>query len=184
VTADATIWDLDGTLARLVVNWNAVAEDVLAYYDDAGVATDATGVWECYDRAVGTDHEDRVNEIIASHERDGAHHSRRLAHADRLLAEDGPHAVCSLNSEAACHVALERHGLGEHVSVVVGRDSVDGRKPAPGPLVATADALGVDVDRALFVGDSRRDELAAQRAGLAFEWVGEDRSDGVTGTQD
>jgi phosphoglycolate phosphatase len=153
------------------VNWKAVAEDLLAYYDDAGVETDASSVWESYDRAVGTEHEAAVNEIIASHEREGARRSRRLPHADRLLGDDHPVAVCSLNAEAACHVALERHDLSERVSAVVGRDSVEGRKPDPGPLVATAETLGVDVDRALFVGDSRRDEQAAERAGMAFEYV-------------
>jgi phosphoglycolate phosphatase len=179
VTADvdATIYDLDGTLARLVVNWNAVAEELLAYYDDAGVEVEATGVWACYDRAVGTEHEELVEEIIASHEREGARRSRRLRHADRLLADDRPAAVCSLNSETACHIALDRHDLADRVSAVVGRDSVAGRKPDPGPLVATAEALGVDVERALFVGDSERDELAADRAGMPFEYVGDGPTD-------
>jgi phosphoglycolate phosphatase len=179
VTADvdATIYDLDGTLARLVVNWKTVAEDVYEYYGEVGVETDAAGVWEGYDRAVGTEHEAKVNEIIASHEREGARRSRRLPHADRLLADEHPVAVCSLNSEEACHVALEDHDLAEAVSVVIGRDSVPGRKPDPGPLVATAEALGVDVDRALFVGDSRRDEVAAERAGMPFEYVGDGPTD-------
>jgi phosphoglycolate phosphatase len=59
------------------------------------------------------------------------------------------------------------------VDAVVGRDSVPARKPDPEPLLAALDALDVPPNRALFVGDSASDAEAAERAGVAFRYVGD-----------
>ncbi len=100
----------------------------------------------------------------------GAEASARLPHADHLpLAV--PTGVCSLNCEAACRTALDRHDLTPHVGSVVGRDSVATYKPDPEPLIATLRDLGADPAAALFVGDSERDAVTAERAGVDFRWV-------------
>jgi phosphoglycolate phosphatase len=54
---------------------------------------------------------------------------------------------------------------------------VDTRKPDPEPLLAAADALGVDPGDALFVGDSESDELTAGNAGTRFSYVGDGPTD-------
>jgi phosphoglycolate phosphatase len=57
------------------------------------------------------------------------------------------------------------------VDAVVGRDSVETHKPDPEPLLATLEGMGCSPDDAEFVGDSERDEVAAERAGVRFRWV-------------
>ena len=174
-TYEGIVYDLDGTLVRLDVDWDAVARDVAAVFDDAGVDVDGAGLWDML--TIADDHglADEVEATIARHEREGARTSTRLRFSDRLAdgAGDDPIAVCSLNCEEACRIALETHGLDEHVDTIVGRDSVATHKPDPEPLLAAVDALSVPAERALFVGDSPRDERTAERAGTAYRYVSE-----------
>jgi len=169
VTHDAVIYDLDGTLVRLTVDWAAVADDVRAVYADAGETPPSDGLWELLERAGEYDLREEVEAAIAAREREGARASDRLPLADDLA--DGPVGVCSLNCEAACRIALAEHGLTDRVSTVIGRDSVATHKPDPEPLVTALEALGVAPEDGLFVGDSERDLRTAEAAGVPFEYV-------------
>jgi phosphoglycolate phosphatase len=169
---DAVVFDLDGTVARLDVDWARVDREASTIVEDHGFEP-TESAWTALDVA-----EERgfggVHELLCNHERRGAERSTRLSAADDLLAlSDAGHAtaVCSLNCEAAVRIALNAHGLTEAVDVTVGRDSVATRKPDPEPLLAALRSLGVPPARALFVGDSERDAVAAERAGVAFRYV-------------
>jgi phosphoglycolate phosphatase len=173
---DAVVYDLDGTLARLAVDWALVHRDVEQTLSEHGVAAADMDLWGMLERSrEDTSLADAVEATIAEHEREGARTSERLACAERLLAHpvDLPVGVCSLNCESACRLALERHGLDERVRTVVGRDTVATEKPDPEPLLATLRGLDVDPERAVFVGDGERDEVTAERAGTAFSYVEE-----------
>ena len=165
------VYDLDGTLVTLAVNWDAVANDVIRVYEDAGIDATGAGLWSLLEDAEEHGIADAVEAAISRHEREGARRSRRCGLADELADRSVPIGVCSLNCEAACRIALEAHGLAADVDAVVGRDSVATHKPDPEPLVATLAALGVEPANALFVGDSLRDKKTANRAGVAFEYV-------------
>ncbi|RQG86186.1 HAD family hydrolase [Natrarchaeobius halalkaliphilus] len=170
---DAVVYDLDGTLVELDVDWNAVAADVLAVYDSADVEPPTTDIWDLLERAPEFDLETEAHSAVAAHEREGAPTSPRLAHADDLEERSVPVGVCSLNCETACRIALDRHGLDEAVDIVVGRDTVARQKPYPEPLLEAVDKLDAVPERTLFIGDSPSDELTAERAGTAFEYVHE-----------
>ncbi|WP_049921129.1 HAD family hydrolase [Halopiger djelfimassiliensis] len=168
---DAVVYDLDGTLVDLDVDWDAVAADVLERYESAGVEPPSTDLWKLLDGAGDPELAADVESTVAAHEREGALTAPRLARAEELLERTVPVGVCSLNCEAACRTALAEHGLADAVDVVVGRDTVATRKPDPEPLLEAVRKLGCPPDGAVFVGDSARDELTAQRAGTAFEYV-------------
>ncbi|MDQ2051626.1 HAD hydrolase-like protein [Natronolimnohabitans sp. A-GB9] len=170
---DAIVYDLDGTLVNLDVDWDAVAADVLEVYEAADVEPPSQDLWDLLGAASDDGLEAEVESTIAAHERDGAETAPRLAHADELLERTVPVGVCSLNCEAACRIALEKHDLDHAVETVVGRDTVATRKPQPEPLLEAVWELDADPEKALFVGDSARDERTAQRAGTAFEYVGD-----------
>ena len=165
------VYDLDGTLVTLAVNWDAVATDVIQVYEDSGIDATGAGLWSLLEDAEEHGIAADVEAAISRHEREGARRSRRCGLADELTEQTVPVGVCSLNCEAACQIALETHGLADDVDAVVGRDSVATHKPDPEPLLATLEALGVDPENALFVGDSPRDKETADRAGVAFEYV-------------
>lgn len=49
---------------------------------------------------------------------------------------------------------------------LIGGDSTPHTKPHPAPLLAAAEALGVEPSRCVYVGDDHRDMLAARAAGM------------------
>lgn len=173
---EAIVYDLDGTLVDLEVDWDAVAVDVREVYAAANVEPPSDGLWELLEVADDAGLADEVEAAIAAHEHDGARTSARLAHADELLERSLPAGVCSLNCERACRIALDEHALDDAVDAVVGRDTIDTWKPDPEPLLATVRALEVEPSAALFIGDSARDRRAAERAGMDFEYVDEGSS--------
>lgn len=169
---DAVVYDLDGTLVRLTVDWATLEAEIERILRDANVELSNFDAWEMLDAAESAGVGSEVESLIAAAERDGARESVRLSLADTIDTRL-PVGVCSLNCEAACRIALETHGLATHIDSVVGRDSVAERKPAPEPLLAVIESLGVNPERTLFVGDSAGDEEAATRAGTQFSYVGD-----------
>jgi len=170
---DAVVYDLDGTLVDLAVSWDTVTSDARELFAAHGHETDDS-LWQLLDTASEVGLESELEAVIADHERAGARASSRAPCATELPLTV-PTGVCSLNSESACRVALDTHDLTNTVDAVVGRDTVPERKPDPAPLVETLDRLGAG-SRAVFVGDSRRDAVAAERAGVDFEWVDADEA--------
>ena len=190
---DAIVYDLDGTLVDLPVDWAAVAQDVLDVYAEHAVKPPTTELWGLLEAAAGYGIGEEVEEAIARRERAGARESTRLPLGDRLAAradgnDDGDNndsddrngaepavGVCSLNCEAACRIAVETHGLDAAVTAaaIVGRDTVETHKPEPESLLAAVERLDSEPDHALFVGDSERDAVAAERAGVDYVWVSE-----------
>lgn len=172
---EAVVYDLDGTLVRLAVDWEAVAADVTDELAERGIDATDGDLWAMLDRAEDLGHRETVETVIADHECAGARTAERLAFADTLAdaAAQVPVGVCSLNCERACRVALEAHDLADRIEYVVGRDSVATRKPDPEPLLATVRGLSATPERTLFVGDSERDKQAAERAGTRFAYVGD-----------
>jgi phosphoglycolate phosphatase len=167
---DAVVYDLDGTLVRLAVDWDATRRDVAGRLRDAGVAVDGDSLWDLLERGQAEGYGDLVEETIAEHERAGARTAERLPTADEL-PRHVPVGVCSLNAESACRIALAEHGLAESVETVVGRDTVSTHKPDPEPLRTAIDALGATPGETLFVGDTERDARTADRAGVQFRAV-------------
>ena len=168
---DAIVYDLDGTLVHLDVDWGTVAGDVLEVYLEAAIDPPSESLWELLRVSADVGLAEDVEAAIAAHEREGAQRSRRLPLADELERREVPVGVCSLNCEAACRIALETHGLHQSVEAVVGRDTVETRKPHPAPLLETVDGLDAAPGETLFIGDSPRDEKTAERAGTDFEYV-------------
>ncbi|EMA67047.1 HAD family hydrolase [Halorubrum kocurii] len=179
---DAVVYDLDGTLVELAVDWGAVAESVLDVYAAHAMIPPTDELWGLLEAAEEYGLRDPVEEAISAHERSGARDSALLPLGGGLIeggevVGDGrrgpPAGVCSLNCEEACRVAVETHGLGDALDpdAIVGRDTVDTHKPEPESLLAAVDRLGADPSHALFVGDSRRDAVAAERAGVPFAWA-------------
>ena len=168
---EAVVYDLDGTLVDLDVDWNQVEREVGARLREVGVDPDDLETWELLDAAQDAGIGAQVNALISEHEIGGTLRSERLPTADELAEQSVPIGVCSLNCELAVRAALEKHDLDGYVDAVVGRDSVPTRKPDPGPLLAAAEALGVEPAGVLFVGDAERDAETAERAGTQFRWV-------------
>ncbi|SHK04368.1 HAD family hydrolase [Haladaptatus paucihalophilus] len=168
---DAVVYDLDGTLVRLAVDWAAAAEPIKPILREHGADADADDALDLLPVAESMGLAEEVEPHLAAAERAGARDSERLPLLDELAAADGPVGICSLNCEAACRLALDAHGVPNATDVIVGRDSVPERKPHPQPLLTAMQKLGATPERTLFVGDSDSDAETARRAGTAFRRV-------------
>lgn len=168
--ASALVYDLDGTLVRLDVDWSVVHENVTKALEENGVETNGEDLWGLLALSKETDNGPLVESIIADHERTGAHTSTRLFLADEI-PDSVPVGVCSLNCVSAVHIALETHGLEDFVSAVVGRDSLPTQKPHPEPLLSVIEELGAEPEETVFIGDSKSDAETAERAGTQFVYV-------------
>ncbi|MDD8022568.1 MAG: HAD family hydrolase [Paracoccaceae bacterium] len=74
--------------------------------------------------------------------------------------------VATNDAEASARVHLAQAGVAELFEFVVGYDSGHGAKPAPGQLLAFAQAVGVAPGAVAMVGDSLHDLHAARAAGM------------------
>ncbi len=166
------VYDLDGTLVSLDVDWGEARADTVMALREQGIPDLDQNLWELLERGQTEGFESLVERELASHEQDGARTATALPAAE-LLPHDVPTGVCSLNCESACRIALETHGLDGYIDVTVGRDTVGGRKPDPGPLLETIEKLGVSPEQTVFIGDTERDALTAERAGTDFRYVEE-----------
>ncbi len=171
---DAVVYDLDGTLVRLAVDWEAAVEPIAPIIEKRGGDADADDALDLLPVAESLGVADEIEPHLAAAECDGADDSERLPLLDEFVEAvdaDIPVAICSLNCEAACRRALRAHGVPEEVEVVVGRDSVERRKPHPQPLLTAVERLGARPGETLFVGDSESDAVTARRAGTRFRRV-------------
>ena len=77
-------------------------------------------------------------------------------------------AICSTKRRDQIERILARHALADRFDAIVGGEDVARHKPAPDALLAALERLGVEAERALYVGDHRVDAEAASHAGVAF----------------
>lgn len=168
---DAVVYDLDGTLVRLAVDWKEAAKQIKPIIRQYGGDANADDALDLLPVAEEIGVADEIEPHLASAERDGARRSERLPVMDELIESTVPVGICSLNCEAACRDALNAHNVSKDIGVIVGRDSVTERKPHPEPLLTAVNELGATPERTLFVGDSDSDEVTARRAGTAFRRV-------------
>ncbi|HEY1057534.1 MAG TPA: phosphoglycolate phosphatase [Limnobacter sp.] len=75
-------------------------------------------------------------------------------------------AVVTNKPERFTGPLLERSGIAEYFSVVVGGDTYERKKPDPLPVLKACERLGVAPADALFIGDSLNDAQAAKAAGV------------------
>ncbi len=75
-------------------------------------------------------------------------------------------AVCTNKPQRASLAILDAFDLLPHFELVLGGDLLPRRKPDPMPLLHALERLGGTRGRAVMVGDSKNDRLAARAAGM------------------
>ena len=77
-------------------------------------------------------------------------------------------ALATMSSGDVVRQILIHHGMTDYFDQVVTADDVSKVKPDPEILIKTIGLLGVEVDRALYCGDSSHDSEAAFQLGMQF----------------
>ena len=162
------VFDLDGTLVRLQVDWReaqaALGRIARTFGKDPGGRT----VWEMLREASGKEAA-ALGAALERFEIDGGRTAQPLPLADILpqwtREEVG---IVSLNGHASVDEALRVTGLTRHIGIIVAREDAAHLKPDPEPLLLCIKRLGGTPEGAVFVGDRDRDRETAQAAGTAY----------------
>ncbi len=77
-----------------------------------------------------------------------------------------PWGIVTNKPEWLAQPLLEQLGLAQRCGVLIGRDTLEQRKPHPRPLQVAAERLGVDCAKCVYVGDDERDIVAGKAAGM------------------
>lgn len=176
----AFLFDLDGTLI------DSVYQHVLAWHEALEEVGFSLGVWRIHRRigmsggllvqALGREIGQRLTpaQADALQERHGKAFARYraaiplLPGARELLQQLSrakvPYAIATSGRREGAQRALERLGVTAEIPVIT-RQEVQRAKPDPDLFLAAAERLNVPITRAMVVGDSVWDLLAARRAG-------------------
>lgn len=85
---------------------------------------------------------------------------------DTLRQKGCVHGVCTNKPHRISTQILDDLGVAGRISSVIGGDSTPHKKPDPAPVLACLADLGVGVEEAVLVGDSRIDVAAARAVGM------------------
>jgi len=191
------IWDFDGTIADLVVDWDAVARDLAALAPDACRGLDLAGAMY---RLIELGLREPAFAVLDRHESAAAYHllPRSVAWLGSMRGERRL-AVFTDNLRSTVAAILRECNLDDLFSAVIGKEDVSRFKPDPEGLRLALGALGdPDPLRCLYIGNTWRDEQAARDTGMEFlhierlgeppeeRWPGEHRNPcaGSEGTED
>ncbi|MDV4143635.1 HAD family hydrolase [Shimia sp. FJ5] len=191
---DGLLFDKDGTLFDFGATWNSWAAGMIRDFAD-GDAEMAARIAAELDFDLPSEKFLPESVVIAGTNREAAEAVARAVPGQdveemelRLMhaAADAPLApavalapfldglaglglrlgVMTNDTEYAARAHLGEAGVAEKFHFIAGFDSGFGAKPAPGPLLAFADAVQIDPARVAMVGDSTHDLIAGRAAGM------------------
>jgi len=85
----------------------------------------------------------------------------------RLVTMGIPLGLCTNKALGFARKLVTEIGLAPYFTVMTGGDSFDYQKPDPRHLIGTLDMMNCPRERAVMIGDTANDIIAAQKAGVA-----------------
>ncbi|MCJ2531533.1 MAG: HAD-IA family hydrolase [Candidatus Thermoplasmatota archaeon] len=162
------VFDLDGTLVRLRVDWGDAQADLGRITRRFGKESAGRTIWEMLREATGEE-ASALDQALRTYEMEGGARAMRLPIADVLSRlGEGAVGVVTLNCHACAEEALRSTGLSGFIGAIVARGDTTRLKPDPEPLLVCIQELGGEPGNAVFVGDRARDRETAEAAGTAF----------------
>lgn len=179
------IFDLDGTIAVLDVDWEGLKGELEADLESRyGIKANLTDFDAGLDEAcrkIGKDGIKRMYRVVERYETEHMDNMKPVEVTGKLirsLAGRGVMmAVLSSNTRIAVREALSRLGMTGMFSAVVAKEDVAVHKPDPEGILKILGRLKVDRGNALLIGDTWRDSEAGRRAGVETLLVTELESD-------
>jgi phosphoglycolate phosphatase len=180
-TIDAILFDFDGTLVRLNVNFSAMREAVLDLIVSYGAPRDGLGglfVLEMieagrefisrFGRDTQSEYETRAYEIVRGFEMEGAREGTLIDGVRGMLAETKRRGMKTGVVTRNCRDAVRTifPDIGEYCGIVVTREDVVRVKPHPDHLWTALRSLETPPPCAVMVGDHPMDIQAGRRIGL------------------
>ena len=167
----AIIFDFDGTLFQMDVDWIGMRQALHRRFPDAGFIRHGS----FHGLNVLQNSEDRsglaeAKAIIRKFESANTHHPLLDMVSFARSQKDAGVAlgIFSANSVAVIQNTLAEHDLEDVFDVVIGRESVTYRKPDPEGLLRAIDLLLARPEEALYIADGTNEVDTAAEAGVPF----------------
>lgn len=175
------IFDLDGTILRLPINYKALREELKKIFKKFGIKSEFKPLLTSIDNSVslikknfGVTIATKISLIayktLEKYELDAVRKSEMIYGAKRTLRRlkklGFKLALFSRNGKAAVVKSLRKFGLRNYFDVIVTRDDVKKQKPHPEALHKILEYLKIKPSQALVVGDHPYDIMAAKNCGI------------------
>lgn len=176
----AIIFDLDGTLMTIPVDWDSVRRELRELF---GSEEPFVPLFKAIEEKVGGRPDTRagVFSMIDKYELAVAPKSRLVDGARELLEFVGKRAslaLVTMQGRRACEELIERHGLSGRFQATLTREDSLSRSRQ---LRTAMDKLSASPERTFFVGDRMNDANEARRVNLQVALVGGRRPDDLPG---
>jgi phosphoglycolate phosphatase len=178
ITAQAVIFDLDGTLVDSSGDIAAACNYALAQTGRVGLSEEAIcnfvgdGVRKLCARAAGLSMQepelDQVVQLFSEYyRRNPTVHTQLVPQALRVmhLIEPMPMAICTNKSRDSAMAVLESLGIHQRFQIIIAGGDMPELKPSPAPVLAIAEHLDMSPHELVMVGDMPQDVLAGKQAG-------------------
>ena len=182
--AQAILFDLDGTLIDLNIDWATVKETLQKYhlerFHEELTSTRFFLILQYIEKKYGADIKQDYLKLLkdlefAGIKKDNAQMTwlggKGLTYISERIPSEAFYGIISSNFHQTIEYIIDRHGIKSKFKFWVGRDDVTESKPNPEGLLAVIKKYDLDPKRTLYLGDNHVDEDAARDAHVPFIYI-------------
>ena len=163
---ELVVFDFDGTIADLEVDWTALKKELSGYY---GVnISQISGRLDAFIDSLPDDERRAAYKIVERYELENINNTRPITKTIKIIMGLSGHrlAVFTTNTKAAIEKALNGLGIYDRFEMIVCKEDVKKHKPDPEGLLRILKTTGVPAERAVYIGDRQKDVDAGEAAGI------------------
>jgi len=172
------IFDLDGTIVNLTVDWMAL-KDILVdkYRETYKEQSEVKRVSKCLEKIVEKNDENILEnffDVIRHYELENIKDTQLIEETIFIIRNkdlfgvknDAKFAILSLNTRDTITWALELANIRDKIDFIVGREDVRKWKPAPEGLIKINNQYKIKKEEMVYFGDLENDLLTGENAGI------------------
>jgi len=172
------IFDLDGTIVNLTVDWRALKDNLVKKYREIyKEQCDFERISRCLEKIVEKNGENILENffgVIRHYELENIRDTQLIEETIFFIKNKGlfgvknnaKFAILSLNVRDTIIQALELANIHDKIELIIGREDVRKWKPAPEGLIKIQNHFKIKKEEMVYFGDLENDLLTGENAGI------------------
>jgi len=172
------IFDLDGTIVNLTVDWRALKDNLVKRYREIyKEQCDVKRVSMCLEKIVEKNDENILENffgVIRHYELENISNTQLIEEIIFFIKNkdffgvknDAKFAILSLNTRDTIIQALELANIRDKIELIIGREDVRKWKPAPEGLIKIQNHFKIKKEEMVYFGDLENDLSTGENAGI------------------